>query len=424
MAESKIPTVRPGDISDPVPVPIEEGSYAALIWDILGSRIGGDVLNSGISLPCWTYEPLTQLQRGAELFEFAYLLDKAAEQKSSLVRLCFIATWAVSAFANTPERFKTNFNPILGETFEIIDTRTKTPMKLFAEQASHYPPESAMHAETEEWKVEQNVAPKTEFLGNALDIESHSRIYVTLKQHKEEYFVTSPKTKINNVCVGSMSIEHHGDLVVTNLESNETCVVKFEKAGFFGGINYDFKGYCKNSSGKEVIKLKGNWNSDCSGEWLADSGDNKKGHSMEFWKCEPENFKGQPYRLTKFAMSLNKFPPEHKAILLPSDSRRRLDRFYLERGYSDYATDWKKVGEYRQREDHKARGHLNSQTPLSPRDSAKRDEKKAEQVPVSPRGSKSDKDKRDKKDKKDKKEKKSGKTFCRGKLDASVVCFG
>jgi hypothetical protein len=49
-----------------------------------------------------------------------------------------------------------------------------------------------------------------------------------------------------------MSIEHHGELVVTNLVSNEVCTVKFEKSGFFGGINYDFKGFCKNAQGKDV----------------------------------------------------------------------------------------------------------------------------------------------------------------------------
>jgi hypothetical protein len=103
MAEK--PTVRPGDVRDPKPVPVEEGSYAALLWDILGSRLGGDVLNSGISLPCWTYEPLTQLQRGTEVFEYVTLLDKAAEQKTSISRLAYVAVWAVSAFANTPERF-------------------------------------------------------------------------------------------------------------------------------------------------------------------------------------------------------------------------------------------------------------------------------------------------------------------------------
>jgi hypothetical protein len=144
------------------------------------------------------------------------------------------------------------------------------------------------------------------------------------------------------------------------MASNETSSVKFEKSGFFGGINYDIKGHIRNSNGKEIVKLKGEWNGSCSCEWLAEAEGFKKGQAIELWKAEPQDYKGQPYRLTKFANSLNSFPPELKSIVLPTDSRRRLDRFYLERGFSEYATDWKKVGEYRQREDHKLRGHTNT----------------------------------------------------------------
>lgn len=96
-------------------------------------------------------------------------------------------------------------------------------------------------------------------------------------------------------------------------------------------------------------------------------------------------------------MSLNHFPPELKPILLPSDSRRRLDRFYLERGYSEYATEWKKVGEYRQREDHKARGHNN----LVKAESSK--------TITSPRGEMAGSTKGDKHAKSEKKEKKGDK---------------
>jgi len=68
------------------------------------------------------------------------------------------------------------------------------------------------------------------------------------------------------------------------------------------------------------------------------------------------DYKGLPYKMSKFSISLNAFPGELANVILPSDSRRRLDRYYLERGYSDIGTQWKKVGEYRQREDHRQQG--------------------------------------------------------------------
>jgi len=205
-----------------------------------------------------------------------------------------------------------------------------------------------------------------------------------------------------------MSIEHYGDLTVTNLVNNEVCTVRFEKSGFFGGINYDFKGHVKNAQGKEAIRMRGKWNSDATAEWLIE-GEYKKAQSVELWKAEHNDFKGHPYRFTKFALALNSFPPELKKVLLPSDARRRLDRFYLERGYSEYATDWKKVGEFRQREDHKARGQLN------PSNTTTSVPSKAESKNIS--GSKKDSSKKEKKEKKDgeeKKEKKDKKRYDEG----------
>lgn len=43
--------------------------------------------------------------------------------------------------------------------------------------------------------------------------------------------------------------------------------------------------------------------------------------------------------------------------VLSSDSRRRLDRYYLQMGDVEKATQWKRVAELQQREDEKARKH-------------------------------------------------------------------
>jgi hypothetical protein len=42
-------------------------------------------------------------------------------------------------------------------------------------------------------------------------------------------------------------------------------------------------------------------------------------------------------------------------FVLPTDSRRRLDRYYLQMGDVEKATQWKRVAEFQQREDEKAR---------------------------------------------------------------------
>jgi hypothetical protein len=98
---------KPGDgqFSDGTPVKVEEGNYATFLWDVLGSKMGGDVLNAGISLPCWLFEPLTQLQRGCEIFEYSPLLDKAANEADPLDCLAYTMGFAVSCYSQTPDRF-------------------------------------------------------------------------------------------------------------------------------------------------------------------------------------------------------------------------------------------------------------------------------------------------------------------------------
>lgn len=98
---------HPGDGSfpDAIPVKVEEGQYAAFLWDVLGSKMGGDVLNAGISLPCWLFEPLTQLQRGCEIFEYSSCLDKAGKTEDIFEQLAYAAAFAVSSYSSSQDRF-------------------------------------------------------------------------------------------------------------------------------------------------------------------------------------------------------------------------------------------------------------------------------------------------------------------------------
>jgi len=362
-ASEKLPHPGDGQFPDAIPVKVEEGQYAAFLWDVLGSKMGGDVLNAGISLPCWLFEPLTQLQRGCEIFEYSSCLDKAGKAESPLDCLAHAVAFGVSCYAGSPDRFKTNFNPILGETFEYVDSRAPdNQTRVFAEQTSHYPSQSALHAENDLWSLTQNASAKTEFVRNSLELFPNSKTYIKMKHSGHTLFMTCPVSKIHNVVVGSMWIEHYGDLTVRNLTTGDYAIVEFSKSGVFKiGPEYKVAGCVFDKSGKKIVRLRGEWNSELHGEWLDDTKGTKKGTKLELWKHEKQDFKGLPYRMSKFAISLNIFPSDLVNVILPSDSRRRLDRFYLERGYSDLGTQWKKVAEFRQRQDHVTREGTNEE---------------------------------------------------------------
>jgi hypothetical protein len=76
----------------------EEGSVGATLWSVLSSKIGGDVLVAGISLPSWLYEPLSIIQRGAEMIEYGDVLTAAAACDDPIERLAYCRIYSEWVF--------------------------------------------------------------------------------------------------------------------------------------------------------------------------------------------------------------------------------------------------------------------------------------------------------------------------------------
>jgi len=345
-----------------IPNAVAEMSYSSLAWEVakqIGGTLSGDLLNSGISLPSNMMEPMTILQRGVEVFEYAKCLEDAAKLKDSINRMAHVAGFFCSPFSNTPGRFKTNFNPILGETFEYIDNRFNDPIKIFAEQVSHHPPMAAMHAETKDWSFAQQYGAVTNFLVNQLDIKTDAQTHIKFTKSGDHFFALVPKVRVHNVVVGSMWLEHYGEIDITNVTTGERCVVEFPQARFLLNSGPDFRisGHIFDKDGNKVVKLSGRWDEAFMGSWLVDTEDEgyKKGDKHTLWKVVPTDFSDRPYKWTNYALTLNYFSDEMKKHVLTTDSRRRPDRQYLEAGDTENATQWKRVAEYRQRMDENER---------------------------------------------------------------------
>jgi hypothetical protein len=67
-----------------------------------------------------------------QLMEYCELLDKADECEDPYMRLVYASTWAVSVYFAYQRTWKP-FNPILGETYEMVNHRGVT---FIAEQVS------------------------------------------------------------------------------------------------------------------------------------------------------------------------------------------------------------------------------------------------------------------------------------------------
>lgn len=64
-------------------------------------------------------EPISMLQKVAEMMGNEQILEDAAQQTDPLLRMCYVAAFSVAQYGLTMNRVSKPFNPMLGETFEM-----------------------------------------------------------------------------------------------------------------------------------------------------------------------------------------------------------------------------------------------------------------------------------------------------------------
>jgi hypothetical protein len=80
--------------------------------------IGKDI--SRFAIPVYFNEPLSFLQKFAEQMEHAHLLTKADQTADPMMRMLLIVAYSVCQYAAQDKRLAKPFNPILGETYELL----------------------------------------------------------------------------------------------------------------------------------------------------------------------------------------------------------------------------------------------------------------------------------------------------------------
>lgn len=88
--------------------------------------------------------------------EYQDLLKQADMQTDPVKRILLVAAFGIAQYKCTENRLSKPFNPILGETFELIGK----DYKYFAEQVSHHPPVSACIAESASYKYHMDTNTK------------------------------------------------------------------------------------------------------------------------------------------------------------------------------------------------------------------------------------------------------------------------
>ena len=387
------------------------------LWSILRNNIGKDL--SKIALPVFFNEPISMLQRMCEDMEYSTLLDIAASRiyesekydRGRFERLLFVAAFAMSNYSSTQGRTGKPFNPMLGETFEYV--RRDRGFRYISEQVSHHPPISACFCESELYKFWGEVNLKNRIWGKSLEIMPQGVCHVVLKSTGEHFSWRKVTTSVNNLIVGTLYVDHYGDMVITNHANGDECLVRFKQPGWSGKGQFELEGHVKTKAeDTKLYTLWGKWderlmckqavsddqmnqvlkltpkpdvkvklsvdlsvsgglmnrrNSILGSSPVGMAGSSSAtvtGTSGEhattavLWKRAPHNSDAAAmFNLTDFAATLNECPEELKQLVAPTDSRLRPDQRAMENGQYDVA-DQEKV---RLEDEQRKRRHARSE---------------------------------------------------------------
>lgn len=352
------------------------------IWSILRNCIGMEL--SKITMPVIFNEPLSFLQRLTEYMEHTYLIHQANTSSDSIERMKCVAAFAVSAVASQWERTGKPFNPLLGETYELV--REDLGFRLISEQVSHHPPVSAFHAEglKQDFVFHGSIYPKLKFWGKSVEAEPKGIITLELPKHNEAYTWTNPTCCVHNIIVGQLWIEQYGNVEVINHKTGERCYLNFIPCGLFGKELHKVEGYILDKSKKKLCALYGKW-TEClyvvdPAAFEAHKKNDKKGAaekkgskascsedqeevpspaadtvemipgSQLLWRIAPRPANSaEMYSFTSFAMQLNELHKDMEGLIPQTDCRLRPDIRAMENGDIDLASEEKKRLEEKQR---------------------------------------------------------------------------
>ncbi|TKS79791.1 Oxysterol-binding protein-related protein 1 [Collichthys lucidus] len=353
------------------------------IWSILKKCIGMEL--SKIAMPVIFNEPLSFLQRLTEYMEHTYLIHQANATTDSVERMKCVAAFAVSAVASQWERTGKPFNPLLGETYELI--RDDLGFRWVSEQVSHHPPVSAFQAEglKEDFIFHGSIYPKLKFWGKSIEAEPKGLITLELPKYNEAYTWTNPTCCVHNIIVGQLWIEQYGSVEVINHKTGERCSMTFKPCGLFGKELHKVEGYILDKSKKKLCAIYGKWTEclytvdaaafDNHKKTDRKNSDEKKGNKQSnvdeepeeipppeaetvqiipgselIWKItpRPEN-SATFYAFSTFAMHLNELETSMEGVVPTTDSRLRPDIRAMENGDIDLASAEKKRLEEKQR---------------------------------------------------------------------------
>ncbi|KAG5679288.1 hypothetical protein PVAND_008867 [Polypedilum vanderplanki] len=323
------------------------------LWSIIKNCIGKDL--SKIPMPVNFNEPLSLLQRLTEDFEYAELLDKAAQAKTTCEQLAYVAAFTISSYSTTANRTGKPFNPLLGETYE-CDRTDDLGWKCISEQVSHHPPMAAQYCEGRGWRSWQEFTMTSKFRGKYIQVVPLGNAHVEFTANGNKFSWRKVTTTVHNIIVGRLWVDNHGDMEIIG-ENNATgykCHLKYLPYSYFTRDSQRrVKGVVMDPEKQVKWVLNGTWDNKmelASVTSTSGSPENpvyRTSNYKTIWQRRlPPADCDKYYNFTTLACQLNE-PEEGVA---PTDSRLRPDQRLMENAQWDESNSEKLRLEEQQRQ--------------------------------------------------------------------------
>ena len=309
----------------------------------LRKNVGKDL--STISMPVSANEPISLLQKAAEQLEYSALLDEAANASlSSTERLLYVTAFAISSLSSfrVKERaIRKPFNPLLGETYELI--REDRGFRFVAEKVSHRPVRLACQADAEQWSLSQSPSPTQKFWGKSAELITEGSVRIVFHDLGQHFVYSQPTCALRNLIAGEKYVEPTGTMTVENFDTGESAVVTFKSRGMFSGRSEVVVVQTYSNGRPGSLGLAGKWTEQLN--LVVDGVPKRAIWSVGDLVTDAANCYGFP----TFTASLND-RSSADAGLPPTDSRLRPDQRAVEDGDVDRAEALKAQQEQAQRD--------------------------------------------------------------------------
>lgn len=308
-------------------------------------NVGKDL--STLSMPVDMNEPITIVQKYAEIMEYSEMIDNAihgtypAESGELILRIAAFSVTYLSAMRMKLRVGRKPFNPLLGETYELV--REDKGFRYLCEKVSHKPPVFAVHVEAAEWVFTFSPAPSQKFWGKTSEIYTNGTASLTIRATTETFTWSQPTCVVKNIIAGEKYTEPCSAITVKS-SSGQKAVVEFAKAGMFSGRSEDLviKAY---DSSKNLLPYT------VTGKWTELMTLKTNTIEKEIWtagallpNCEKK------FGFPEFTGSLNKITSIERDNLPPTDSRFRPDMLVYSNGEIEKAEILKQQLEEGQRD--------------------------------------------------------------------------